>query len=225
MARWQQLYEMLLEKDLSPHEIVSRLNVRPSRLRALLAGKRLMARLDVAEAVANRQAGHAVVSSVASAVRGLTALVESEKDETARKSCLDVIQTAGRVYQRGVQSQQAPRPRPPWASTPADDGEADDEPAEDLPAAPALAGNPADFSGPPPAGGESTPQAAGHSAAEDGPVPASAETPPGRSRPPARRTGASLEAVLADARRRREFRQEIIRHGGERIARRIQFGR
>jgi len=208
MARWQQLYEMLLNKDLSPHEIVSRLNVRPSRLRQLLAGKRLVARLEVAESVANRQAGHGVVSSLASAVRKLTALTGSKKDETARKSCLDVMNTARQVYEKRVNSQKEVSVRPPWARSSADGAETyEDDPGEDLPAAPAAAANPDD--------------SAGHG----DPAPAPGETPAGRSKQPARRTGPSLEAVLAEARRRREFRQEIIRHGGERIARRIQLGR
>lgn len=208
MARWQQLYEMLLNEDLSPQEIVSRLNVRPSRLRQLLAGKRLAARLQVAESVANRQAGHAVVSAVASAVRQLTALTSSNKDETARKSCLDVINTGRQVYKKEVNSQKEVSVRPPWASRPGNHEEPyEDDPGEDLPAAAAAAANPDD--------------SAGHG----DPAAAPAETPADRSKQPARRTGSSLESVLAEARRRREFRQEIVRHGGERIARRIQLGR
>ena len=52
MATWQELYDMLLDEDLSPEEIVARLNVRPSRLRRLLASKRLAARLKAAESAA-----------------------------------------------------------------------------------------------------------------------------------------------------------------------------
>ncbi|GAG42494.1 unnamed protein product, partial [marine sediment metagenome] len=40
MARWQELYEMVLAGDLSPAEIMDGLNVKPSRLRQMLASKR-----------------------------------------------------------------------------------------------------------------------------------------------------------------------------------------
>ena len=45
MACWQDLYEMLIDDALTPEQIVARLNVPPSRLKRMLASKRLAASL------------------------------------------------------------------------------------------------------------------------------------------------------------------------------------
>ena len=45
MPTWKDLYELLIDKSLSPDEVVARLGVRPSWLRRLLASKHLVARL------------------------------------------------------------------------------------------------------------------------------------------------------------------------------------
>ena len=45
MVRWQDVYEVLIDGELTPAEIVASLNVSPSRLKRMLASKRLAARL------------------------------------------------------------------------------------------------------------------------------------------------------------------------------------
>jgi len=69
MPCWQDLYELLMDGELSPHEIMARLNVRPSRLRRMLASKRLAARLAMAEAISAKSGGHAVVARAGEAAR------------------------------------------------------------------------------------------------------------------------------------------------------------
>ena len=106
MATWQELYGMLLDENLSPEQIVARLNVRPSRLRRLLASKRLAARLNAVESVADRRGVHALISRIGQAAGRLVKLVESERPETARKACLDVIGTARQVHKSRADAEQ-----------------------------------------------------------------------------------------------------------------------
>ncbi|GAH60231.1 unnamed protein product [marine sediment metagenome] len=98
MPCWNDLFEMLLDEDLSAEDIVSRLAVKPSRMRQLLNSKRLDARLKAVESVANQKAGHAVLSTIDSAAKKLAVLTANEKPETARRACLDVIKKAEQIY-------------------------------------------------------------------------------------------------------------------------------
>ena len=99
MARWQDLYEMLIDESLTPEQIVARLDVRPSRLRELLHSKRLAARLQGVEAVSDKRAAHNVIAHLDRAARRLLGLVEAPQPETARKACLDVVRSAREAYQ------------------------------------------------------------------------------------------------------------------------------
>jgi len=109
MATWQELYVMLLEEQMTPHEIIARLNVRPSRLRELLASRRLASRLRLAESLAEERRGHAVAHEAGSAANKLGELIGSDRPETARKACLDVLEAAEEVRRRRVQQEWFPR--------------------------------------------------------------------------------------------------------------------
>ena len=98
MPRWQNLCELLHNEDMDAHDIIIALGVRPARLRRMLRSKRLAARLASIEAVADKKAGHAVVASIAPAVQKLTELAESQRPETARRSCLDLLDAARKIY-------------------------------------------------------------------------------------------------------------------------------
>ena len=94
--------EMLLNKELTPQEIVERLGVRPSRLRQMLESKRLAERLGLVEQIAAMRADHATLSAVAAAAEKLAALAAKD-GETGRKACLDVLAQA-RVVRTDRQS-------------------------------------------------------------------------------------------------------------------------
>ena len=48
MATWQDLYRLMAQEQLTPEEIIDRLKVKPSRLRRMLASRRLLTRLHLA---------------------------------------------------------------------------------------------------------------------------------------------------------------------------------
>ena len=98
MARWQNLCELLLNEDMTAHDVLIALGVKPYRLRQMLRSKRLASRLASVEAVANKRAGHTAVASIAPAVQKLTELTESQRPETARRACLDLIDAARKIY-------------------------------------------------------------------------------------------------------------------------------
>ena len=98
MPRWQSLCELLLNEDMTAHDVVMALGVKPSRLRRMLRSKRMAAYLKSAEAVANSKAGHAVVAEMAPAMQKLIKLTESQRPETARRACLDLLTTAKQIY-------------------------------------------------------------------------------------------------------------------------------
>lgn len=112
MATWQQLYEMLLDEQLSPEQIVDRLHVRPSRLRQLLESKRLAARLEALADVAGLKASFELLGRVGQAVGRLLALAEAQPAETSRRASLDVLRVAREVYEGlRAQRQQAEQER------------------------------------------------------------------------------------------------------------------
>ncbi len=98
MARWQNLCELLLSEDLAPQDVLLALGVKPYRLQQMLRSKRLKSRLESVEAVANKRAGHTVVVGIAPAAKKLTELTDSQRPETARRACLDLIETARKIY-------------------------------------------------------------------------------------------------------------------------------
>lgn len=98
MPGWENLFELLHNEDMDAKDIIIALGVKPSRLRRMLQSKRLESRLAAIEAVANKKAGHAVVSSIAPAVHKMAKLIESERPETARRACLDMLEAAMKIF-------------------------------------------------------------------------------------------------------------------------------
>ena len=98
MAKWQFLCELLLNEDMDAHDVLITLGVKPYRLKQMLRSKRLASRLASVEAVANKKAGHIVAAGIAPAVQKLTELTDSPRPETARRACLDLIETARKIY-------------------------------------------------------------------------------------------------------------------------------
>ena len=90
MARWQELCELLLDKELTPQDVVEKLGVKPCRLKQMLESKRLADRLELVEKIAAMRADHAILLAVEAAAGKLAALA-AEDNETGRKACLDVL--------------------------------------------------------------------------------------------------------------------------------------
>lgn len=98
MACWKDLYELLMDPDVSADQIVDRLAVPPSRLMRMLASKRLAAKLAVTGAVAQLRAQQAALAGADRAAGRLNQLLAGAKPETARKACLDVMGKADAIY-------------------------------------------------------------------------------------------------------------------------------
>ena len=98
MANLDFLCELLHNRDMEPYDIVLALGVKPYRLRQMLNSRRLEARMSAIEALADKKAGHAIVSSIAPAMHRMTRLMESDRPETARKACLDMLEAAMRIF-------------------------------------------------------------------------------------------------------------------------------
>ena len=206
MACWQELYKMLLNERMSAYDIVEKLAVKPSRLKRMLQSKRLAARLGMVESLVDRRAAHVIIAAIDTAMPGLSKLIRADKPETARRACLDVIATAKQVYRE--QKQQWPPissagdRRDSAAARPAP-AEVDSAAAGTKPAASQAAGEVASAAAAPPGDGQ--------------------QSPPRKKTP--RKVPISVEAFEARVAERRRFREQIKRHGGERIARLIQSGR
>ena len=97
MASWKFLYELLHNENMSAHEIVNTINVKPSRLRRMLLSKRLAARLASIKTVADKKAGRTIVSNIAPAMQKMSELIDSQRPETARRACLDMLEAASKV--------------------------------------------------------------------------------------------------------------------------------
>ncbi|MDY7011316.1 MAG: hypothetical protein SVV80_11290 [Planctomycetota bacterium] len=98
MAKWQLLCELLLNEDMTAHDVLINIGVKPYRLKQMLRSKRLASRLALAEAIANKRAGHTVAVGIAPAAQKLAELTDSQRPETARRACLDLIETARKIY-------------------------------------------------------------------------------------------------------------------------------
>jgi len=90
MAKWQELCELLIDKELTPQEIVEKLGVKPCRLKQMLESKRLAERLELVEKIAAVRADHAILLAMEAAADKLAALATKDT-ETGRKACLDVL--------------------------------------------------------------------------------------------------------------------------------------
>ncbi len=226
MACCQDLYRMLVKEKLSAEEIVSQLGVSPSRLKRMLASKRLNAKLRAAELVANKQAGYGLVVGVGSTARKLKDLTGADKPETARRACLDVLTTAREIHDaERAREEQAAAQRALRArfSTPIPDDDWDDRNSPDT----------GDGQDGPPGEGGGDPVGAGRAAADrpaEAPVESSVPHEPAGAPAGAKATRrapseATVRAIEARAAERKRFREEIRRHGGARLARIRQNGR
>ncbi len=126
MACWKDLYRMLTDPQMTPEQIVTSLGVKPSRLRRMLASKRLAAALAAAEVIAEERAAHVASAARASAVENLRALTDSDRAETARRSCLDVMELSRQLRPPGSMvlshfyQPRGKRPRGYWRGTAAE---------------------------------------------------------------------------------------------------------
>jgi len=105
MAKWQELCELLMDKEFTPQKIVEKLGVKPYRLKQMLESKRLAERLELVEQIAAVRADHAILVAMEPAADRLAALAAKET-ETGRKACLDVL-TQGQALRTERQSSRA----------------------------------------------------------------------------------------------------------------------
>ena len=90
MASYKDLMK-LMRKGLSAGEIMERLKLTPSRLRQILAVKRLSATLEAEEYLARQIVRHQLASGVQTAAIKMRELIEGEQTETMRKACLTLL--------------------------------------------------------------------------------------------------------------------------------------
>ena len=112
MARWQELCELLMDKELTPQKIVEKLGVKPSRLKQMLESKRLAGRLELVEQIAAVRADHTILLAVEAAADKLAALAAKDT-ETGRKACLDVL-AQGRLVRTEHESARSGRKLERW---------------------------------------------------------------------------------------------------------------
>lgn len=84
----------LLRAGVSPRSIIERMDVPPSRLRRMLEGPRLKKQLDLEARLASAVTDHDVIAQLQQIVQRLRELAYSEKEETARKACTDLLSRA-----------------------------------------------------------------------------------------------------------------------------------
>ena len=90
MASYKDLMKLMRE-GCSAGEIMERLELCPSRLRRMLAGKRLAAAMAAEEELARRIVRHQLATGVQTAARKMRELIESNQSETMRKACLTLL--------------------------------------------------------------------------------------------------------------------------------------
>ena len=112
MAKWQDLCELLMDKELTPQKIVEKLGVKPSRLKQMLESKRLAGRLELVEQIAAVRADHTILLAVEAAADKLAALAAKDT-ETGRKACLDVL-AQGRLVRTEHESARSGRKLERW---------------------------------------------------------------------------------------------------------------
>jgi hypothetical protein len=89
----------LLRAGASPQFIVERMDVAPSRLRRMLEGPRLKTQLELEARLAAASADHRALSQLQDIAERLRELTWSEKEETARKACTDLLARAARCLE------------------------------------------------------------------------------------------------------------------------------
>lgn len=81
----------LIRAGLSPQEIMDRLDICPSKLRRMLAGKKLANRLAAEVQLARQIVRHQTAADVQTVAGKLREIAFGEKTETARKACLALL--------------------------------------------------------------------------------------------------------------------------------------
>ncbi len=112
MAGYRDLARMI-QKGVRPAEIIERMNVRPSRLKEMMNGRRLRDLLEIERQLAAAIAYHARARGVREMHRRLVDLADSPADETARKAVTTLFADALACEDR--ESELPPRDDlPPW---------------------------------------------------------------------------------------------------------------
>ena len=110
MARWQDLCRMMLDETIPPGEILTRLNVTPSRLRQMLQSRRLKQRLEATTNLTERVQTERLVKNMEQVSRRLIDMSGSDKPETARRACKHLLAEC----QRTIAVSRQPKFIPDW---------------------------------------------------------------------------------------------------------------
>ena len=100
MATWKDLYDLLTEPSMTAREIVENIDVKPSRLRQLLASKRLRARLDAINEVSIQRADHFLMAGANLAAFRLISLANGDHPATSHKACLSLLEHSPQARRR-----------------------------------------------------------------------------------------------------------------------------
>jgi len=101
MPGWKDLLKCLQEENLSPQEIMARLNVTPSRLRKMMYSKRLASTMNALGLLGEQKTETMLGASAVAAASRLAAAIASDHPrtaESARKACLDILETAKQIH-------------------------------------------------------------------------------------------------------------------------------
>jgi hypothetical protein len=101
MAKWKELCGMLSDEHCSAFEILAALPMPPSRMKRLLNGKRLLRHLVLMDWISRRRRDFATER----ASRALMGLADSERAETRRRACLDLLEQASEQRRLELQEQ------------------------------------------------------------------------------------------------------------------------
>ncbi len=111
MPGWKDLFACLKEEGLLAEDIVERLGVPPCRLRRMLRSKRLASALDALHSLAERKTGVTVGAAAVAAAGKLAKLALSgdvKAAESARKACLDILETAKEAHDQARRRSDVP---------------------------------------------------------------------------------------------------------------------
>ena len=99
MPSWKDLAALICDPNVTTHEMLARLNLRPSWLKRLLESKRLARYLRLVEEAEERKAAHRMAMTIDLAVARLGELaIQQDKPETARKACMDIMEQALHIF-------------------------------------------------------------------------------------------------------------------------------
>jgi len=108
MARWQDLCQMMLDETIPPDEIITRLNVTPSRLRQMLQSRRLKQRLEAAADLTEQVHGERLMKNMEQVSRRLIDMTASDRPETARRACEHLLAECQKLILQNHQAKFVP---------------------------------------------------------------------------------------------------------------------